>query len=447
MNKLNRFQRKMVYLIGMIVLFIPIIYLGLPSGGADKQSGGTLAQMRVKNRLSESTFGKIDPASSTMNLVLLGLRGPATCVLWIQAQDQQMKKEFASLRTTVDSIILLQPHFREAWKFQSWNLAYNVSAEWDLVADRFYWVKEGLKFLKRGIGQNERYPELYWHTGNLTGNKIGRSDEWRQFRKFFKIDPDSEQYNGGPDSEINPDSRDNYLEAREWFRKSDDRNVDALAGEEQHVMALPLFRSYPMRALMEYATTIGKEGVFDEVGRNAWETAFTEWTRTYGLQEYSTPKGFSIHMEISPAESKKLIEDRDQDRIEWINRYRAMCNYLYWRTWTQCQSERNSMEAHRDLYDGQQAFANADFSKAKELLLAGMEKYERMLFQYPELLSRIESVEDALIAVLFYHDTLLLLGEELPEEYPLKALYDNAVGEVLDEVKVEFKRRKQNANR
>ena len=108
-----------------------------------------------------------------MNLVLLGLRGPAASVLHLKAIEYQERKQWAKLRTTVDSIILLQPHYVQIWKFQGWNLAYNVSREWDKVDDRFYWVKEGIKFLQRGTERNNTIPILEHNVGEVIDKKMG----------------------------------------------------------------------------------------------------------------------------------------------------------------------------------------------------------------------------------------------------------------------------------
>ncbi len=31
---------------------------------------------------------------------------------------------------TTESVILLQPHYIQVWRYLGWNLAWNVSAEW-----------------------------------------------------------------------------------------------------------------------------------------------------------------------------------------------------------------------------------------------------------------------------------------------------------------------------
>ncbi len=255
MNNLTSLQRKLVYLGGIVLLLIPITWLGLPPEPKSRKNaqgspGGFLARERTRLGLGEGDLGNVDPASSTMNLLLLGFRGIATSMLWMDAQDQQRNKDWAALRATTESIILLQPHFLKVWNFQGWNLAYNVSAEWDAVADRYYWVKEGIKFFKKGCSRNEKYAELFWYTGDTTGKKIGRSDEWVQFRKFFRADPDVARFNGLPDPDVNREGIDNYMVARKWFQQCNE-TVDKY-GNEQHIMARYLCRAYPTRALFDF---------------------------------------------------------------------------------------------------------------------------------------------------------------------------------------------------
>ena len=57
------------------------------------------------------------------------------------------------MKATVDLITKLQPHFLSVWTFQGWNLAYNVSVEWDAPEDKYEWIKQGIKFLQEGVEQ------------------------------------------------------------------------------------------------------------------------------------------------------------------------------------------------------------------------------------------------------------------------------------------------------
>jgi len=405
MNRLTSRQRKLMYLFGIVVLLIPIIWLGMPAtgrGGANADgdfSEGRLARLRREYQLGESTLGDVDPSSSTMNLVLLGLRGVAADLLWIDAIDFKEKKEWAKLRSTVDSIVLLQPHFVQVWQFQGWNLSYNVSAEWDSVKDRYYWVKEGGKFIRKGTERNEQIPDLYWYNGDILGKKVGRSDEWKQFRKFFVHDPNTKRFHGHTDPEFNElELPDNYLAAREKFRTANEREDKHV----QHVMMRALFRSYPAHSLMEYAHALQRDGLFEEKSRIAWDDAFRQWTEVYGKERLHSPAGW-IHLEATAAdidefvrqnkeELERVLPDATDEKKRkfmtyWVGRYQDTTNYRYWRTRALTESDPITMAAHKQIYDGQELFKQQKISpgpggepsESEQNLYDGLQKYAVVL--------------------------------------------------------------------
>jgi hypothetical protein len=312
MNKLNSLQRKLVYLGGIIILLIPILLLGRPGRAKIEatetrpakpaEAGGYLADLRTEYDLGDTDLGAVDPSSAVMNLVLLGFRGMAASVLSMDLEHHKERKNWTEVERTTESIILLQPHFTKVWEHQGWNLAYNVSAEWDAVEDRYFWVKKGIKFLQRGTRRNQTDPELIWHTANTYGKKIGRSDEWVQFRRFFRNDPDPRfEATGGLDRDLNPDNLDNYLVAKVWFIKSKEVDDEDLR-DRQHIMADPIFRSYPARSQLDYAEVFGREGKFGERSGEAWDEAFTDWT-DYGNEPIVTGMG-EVRLEIQSEEGE-----------------------------------------------------------------------------------------------------------------------------------------------
>jgi hypothetical protein len=441
MNKLTSLQRKLAYLVAMLVLFIPVIVLGRPAEGgksANADQGGVLAKLRAENDLKESALGKVDPASATMNLVLLGMRGIAVNLLWQQAEELKKTKSWAELRAVTESITQLQPHYLKVWDHSAWNLAYNVSADWDQVPDRYFWVKEGLKFYQQGVEQNFKYPEMQHKTGICYMHKLGRADEWRQFRRYFLKDPNTQLFGDGPDPAINPEARDNHQVAEKWFRESN--RVMDVYGKEQHVMALPIFRSYPGRAIIEYAQAKQKEGIFGEVTRQAWENAYDEWVNKWGREDFPSEAGM-IHLEISPSELAELREKGENDKIRRIDQYQAMCNFHYWRLRCQVEREANTVEARRDLYEGESASFRGDFVEARKLLESGMSKYAEMVKKYPELTEHSETNEDAMVAMLAWRSVLQIEGEPVPDDYPLKGCWDANKGAV-GEYTIEYRRRR-----
>ncbi|MBX3438725.1 MAG: hypothetical protein KF861_14620 [Planctomycetaceae bacterium] len=438
MNRLNSRNRKLVYMGGILVLLIPIAVLGMPatersSPTAPAESGGTIARLRHDYKLGETTLGDVDPASATMNLVLLGMRGIAASMLWMQADQQKDTKNWSELEQTVESIIKLQPRFLQVWKYQGWNLAFNVSSECDAVADRYFWVKKGAKFMIRGTKQNEDAAELYHQTGEFFGKKIGRSDEHVQFRQFFnKSDPDP-RWNGRPDEDINPDGEDNYLVAKGYYETANQK--EELPGVEQHIMARSLFRAYPGRSQMDYATALQSEGTFDEVSLEAWREGHNWWTGTYGRESFTTPGG-EVMLGATEEDLERLVANDPNttldDKRHWLDRYQKMTNYPYWRDRSEVESLRATVDARRKLYQGKERFFAVDLKAARTLLEEGLKEMEPVLAKYPDLLLHSETIEDVLKSQLMWQHVLRLYDEAVPQNFPLRNVWDNNPAERAD---------------
>lgn len=436
MTRISSQHRKLVYLVAIILLLAPIVILGAPGDGSER-SGGKLSRMRDQYDLGETSLGNVDPASATMNLVLLGLRGIASNMLWQQAVIQKDQKDWAGLKATVDSIVLLQPHFRQVWEFQGWNLAYNVSAEWDGVEDRYQWVKEGAKFMMEGADRNHKYPELYWESGRILGQKIGRADERKYFREFFLDDPFQE--GGGPDPELNKDGKDNYLVAKDWFLAANE--VEAQPGISQSRLAPVLFRSYPVRSQIDYADTFQQEGKFDEIGRiqEAWEVAFDELRNDWGAERFMTPKGWIV-MEVDQDQDvlKAIIAEEDgafslSEKEEWVDRRQKMANYRYWRTRCLVESRPETIQAHKDLWEGKRAFIDrGDIETAENKIFSGLQGMEKVLAEFPELEMESSFREECLKGIVLWRGAKQAKGEEPPEDFPLKYLWNRYSAEASE---------------
>ncbi len=452
MNNLTSQQRKFVYLFAILLLLIPIIALGMPADGTPN-SGGSIARLRQDLDLGESDLGDLDPSGAAMNLALLGLRGVAANILWMQAEDQKNHKDWAELRVTTDSIIRLQPHFVKVWEYNGWNLAYNVSAEWDAVPDRYFWVKEGGKFLQRGVKRNQKSPDLRWYVGNIYGKKIGQSDEARFFRRYFLQDPDP-KFNKGIDPEFNEGSEDHYLVAKYWYQLANDSESKA----RQTIMDRSIFRSYPARSQLDYAAVLYKYGFSEEydreVGdrkltddeakaleirvreklkeqtRQAWVLGLDDWTKRYGQELFSVEylPGIVIQMRMEMSEEElqglgKTPEGIDQLRRA-VDSYQKMNNYRYWRTRALCESETNTAEAHWALFAAGEEYRKQNTAEALKFSEQSMALFETTLEKFPELRDEDNFVEEALKSVLIWNYVYRLIGDKPPENYPLKSLWE-----------------------
>ena len=454
MNKLTVRQRKLVYFIVAMVLIVPIILLGRP---AERQAdGGTIAQLRTEYELGQSSLGNVDPTSATMNLVLLGFRGVAASYLWQKADYDKMTKNFAQLEDRVESIILLQPHFKSVWEFQSWNLAYNVSAECDAVEDRYRWVKRGAKFLIRGTERNRKVPELQFMTGQFFHTKLGVADEKDVYREFFLVDPDTDLWKGGPDRDINEDGKDHNLVGRDWYLKAN--NTLEEEGVEQHRMELALFVAYPYRAMIDHAKRFQLAGVkkqLDDEGEQSpeerdatynawaeqcqqkWSDAYVDWTNEYGRKRIVTSGGGTVIMERDQAVLEELAELDGmsiEDKVRWHERYRKMTSYPYWKRHCEIERREEMTLARYQLAEGRRLFRNIqDFPGAKKYFEEGLGRLESVMEQYENeesgdnvvVVNEADTVEEALKSIIIYHQVLSYLGEPIPDDYPLKWLWED----------------------
>lgn len=455
MNTLSSRQRKLVYGCGIVFLLIPIYILGAPTaqdvepGSRAEVEGGVLAQMRVRYDLGESTLGEIDPSSAAMNLVLLGLRGPAAGVLNLQALEYQKKKDWAKLKTTVDSILKLQPHYVEIWKFQGWNLAFNVSREWDKVADRYYWVKEGLKFIQLGTNRNATAAILFHNVGEFTGSKIGNSDEKIFFRNYFVNDPDTERFGDGKsDPEINPEGKDNYLVAHDWFMVANEK--DRLFGMTGKTIVFA--RQGPARALFDYARARQRDGFFGQQNRADWDNAYREWTEVYGKEIFLGLYDIKYKLNSTEEDLVQLAEENDVSlqvqKRTWDSNLK-MTNYRFWKDLSDCERDPLMVEAHQKIYQGKVDYKEGRIyddlgeddkpipSSAERNFMEGMTKLAEVFKKYPEMATHDLYIEEGLLA-LYYWTKLHQVNAKEPGPTPM-GMYANGYQDMAMEVERQFR--------
>ncbi|MCA9172069.1 MAG: hypothetical protein KDB23_30590, partial [Planctomycetales bacterium] len=90
MNRSTGLRNKLIYLAVIILMLLPLYLLGQPATGRPGDSPGSLTQMRMSLGLAEASLGEIDPASESMKLASLGLRGPAALLLWKKADEYRV---------------------------------------------------------------------------------------------------------------------------------------------------------------------------------------------------------------------------------------------------------------------------------------------------------------------------------------------------------------------
>ncbi len=294
---------------GMIAaLLIPLSWLSRPQTPDDP--GGKLSQLRDEYQLSPARLGEIDPASVSMNLATLGMRGVAANLLWQKAIHYKKTEDYDNLKATLNQIARLQPNFLSVWEFQAWELSYNISVEFDNYKHRYLWVKKGVDYLMDGIRFNRDSPRLLWNLGWFFGHKLGRADEFVQFRRLYRDDEDFHNTLTmiDVDKTRGPDHRpDNWLTAFEWYNLA-----QSVVDEKQKVIEKQsplIFHSHPPMALINFSDAIEKEGQLDEQGQDAWRRAAVAW-QEYGNRLIPT----SIGQHIRLNDEERLTEENQRLR-------------------------------------------------------------------------------------------------------------------------------------
>ena len=444
--------------------------------------GSWLQRQKAERDLGEATVGQVDAGSFMLKLAMIGgARGVVANALWMQAQELQRLQEWDLLKTKVDFITKLQPHFLSIWTFQGWNLAYNVSVEWDDPADKYVWIKNGINFLRDGVENNPKSPDLVWDTAWTYYHKLGFADEAIILRQLFH-DDDDEAFQTDPIDNRSYD--DNFKVARGWFElavdKADEfqRLATELEAPVEYVDPVEnrkgrpgdlAFRTMPAHAQTRYAAALEKRSKVDvpaqfgERARQEWEQAEGEWLK-FGEYEFRSPNAKEIQgelvaqpirigdildtelitrlkadtqywadllsryedkdiLEVTPEEAEELTENK----LHWTNRWADQNNFRYWVERCRAEMEPDGVRARQLFYEGYLAFLNADFPKAADLYLEGLQLWEALLQKYPVYRDDDLNRKDTGQTVLRYAEALRQAGREVdPERIPFGDLLQEA---------------------
>jgi hypothetical protein len=301
-------------LVGIAVLLVPLSALSQPADSASK--GGKLAKLREQFGLSQANLGEVDPTSEAMRLATLGLKNVAVTLLWDRANYYKKVEDWTNLSAVLEQMTKLQPNFYSVWDFQAHNLSYNISVEFDDYHDRYAWVMKGIEFLRQGISYNLREPRLLGRMGWFIGQKVGKADEKKQYRRLFKADEDFHERDR-PGRTL--PERDNWLVAREKYRAGQ-QIVDA--GAPLKTTAL-IYHSEPMMTAVNYAKALEEDGTFGVAARDGWKLAGDEMRR-FSVREIPTTWDVPIRLGMREAELARA--DRLAGELEQLmpGRFKAI---------------------------------------------------------------------------------------------------------------------------
>ncbi|HKM54815.1 MAG TPA: hypothetical protein VJY33_15505 [Isosphaeraceae bacterium] len=443
-------QKKILYGLLIVLLF-----------GAMFPYTAWLAEEKKNRDLGEAALGQIDTGSFMMKLFLLGgFRGIVANYLWLRAEENKRDHDWDRLKSNVDFITKLQPHFLSIWTFQSWNLAYNVAVEWDAPEDKYEWIKQGIQFVQRGVDHNRNSPDLVYDTAWIYYHKLGFSDESIILRRLFRDDEDERfKTYRDPVTGINVIKHDNFQLGYGWFSRSVDL-VDAGAnrlteGTAENVQQIQYvdpspqrkgrpddiaFRTMPALAQTHYAiglekmSTLGVEATFGEVAKNEWARALAEWVK-FGVRTFVAPNviirdGKEVRDVITIDDrtnpEKFFSKELTDNQRYWSDRWASQTNYPYWKERCEAEATPKGVEARQLFYEGTKAYKTADFDQAAAKFKEGLLIWKDNLKDFPVYREDDMNKKDTGLIVMRYERILLQQGEKLPENFPFKGLLAEA---------------------
>ena len=470
MTQRTTFIRKIVYLSVIALLLLPLSILSRPAARDAEGNllpGGTLAKLRDEHKIGQANLGEIDPTSVAARLSTLGMSGIAANVYWRRAHEYRKTENWTEFENTLNEISKLQPNFISVWKYQAWNLSYNISVEFDDFRTRYLWVKKGIEFLIKGTRYNDQDYRLAWDVGWFLNQKIGKADEQDQYRRLFKRDMREDDRGGDPDlRKLMPFSlddcedprgdRDNWLVGQQWYDRSN-RIV-----EENNVrpgLSPPVYYSSGPMSAIKYAAQLVKDGVFErdaEPIRRAWKDAHDQWI-AFGNRTLKPP-GSLPHVRLNDLELyekravdldkriAKLKEEGDaadqallrallferldvEKKLRFAKKYRDTSNYEYWLRRCEYEQRPEATSAHRLAFEARQAFERGEMIKSLELYSQCFANWRLVLNDFPDVVDKMGTLGDVGDHIEDYKKLLSQLEYPLPSPFILQDVLDAGQGQ------------------
>ena len=417
-----------------------------------------LQSVKRDKDLGEATIGQVDTGGFMLKLAMIGgARGVVANALWTQAHEYEKAHEWDKLKNTVDFITKLQPHFLSIWTYQGWNLAYNVSVEWDAPDDKYVWIKKGINFLKDGVAKNQKSPDLVWDTAWTYYHKIGFADEAIILRRLFYDDPDDDRSNFRMDPISRETRSDNFQVAHGWFARAIQKVDDEGASRVQTNMEQAVeyvdkptqhkgrpgdlgFRTMPAHAQTRYAAALEKQSIrdippkFGDIARNEWTRSLREWEE-FGVYKWPAFRFEDQMVQIDDVTNPEKLKTLTEEQQYWTDRWGQQTNYRYWKDRALAEREPQGVEARRLFYEGTKAFKAGRFFNATDKdgneIPGAAEFYKRGLVIWAQLLERHPvfreddlNKKDTRHILRRYLQALKQGGEKEPEDYPFKQLLE-----------------------
>ncbi len=188
-----------------------------------------LNAQRAENGLThlEKPLENAPPLLAFSTVALGGFRGLIANYLWVRANSLHLEGRYFETMTLAGWITQLQPRISDVWEYQAWNMAYNVSREFDEPEERWQWIDSGIRLLRdEALVYNPQEPDLYRELAWFYEDKFGKTlDEEHRFYKIRLATEMVKLFGRHPDyaALLNPQTD----EARETVRRMrEEYNLD-----------------------------------------------------------------------------------------------------------------------------------------------------------------------------------------------------------------------------
>jgi len=145
-----------------------------------------------------------DLPTEALTVVLGGFRGPYVVWLWIQVEGEKQQKLHFDLIDRYSRIVALQSEYSQVWSFHIWNLAWNVSVQWQSPRRKYKWIRAAIELAREGYRKNPRSAEIMATLGRIYSEKCGLSQEAPYYRRQIREE----------------EGRSTFLLAYEWYDRA-----------------------------------------------------------------------------------------------------------------------------------------------------------------------------------------------------------------------------------
>jgi len=120
-----------------------------------------------------------------------------------------------------------------------------------------------------------------------------------------------------------------------------------------------------------------------------------------------------------------------EERAGYIERYRQIVNFDYWRTRCDVEQTDDALDGRKFIRDADKAFLeDTDFELAKKLYEQAFDKWAAIYARHEHLTGSEELMNDETSDTVFeaaehYRDVLVQLNQPFPQDFKLKKLLDN----------------------